>query len=171
MTLHMSITRWSILNQIDYVLFSWRWKSSIPSAKTRPGADCDSDHELLITKLQKVGKTTRQLRYDLNQIPYDYTVEVINRFKGSYLVHSVPEKLWIEVHNIVEEAVTKTIPKRKKCKKAKWLFKEALKVAERYERQERKEKIYLAECRVLETSKKRLKGLLKWTMQRKKGKQ
>ena len=88
-------------------------------------------------------------------------MEVINRFKGSYLVHSVPEKLWIEVHNIVEEAVTKTIPKRKKCKKAKWLFKEALKVAERYERQERKEKIYLAECRVLETSKKRLKGLLK----------
>ena len=69
MTLHMNITRWSILNQIDYVLFSWRWKSSILSAKTRPGADCDSDHELLITKLQKVGKTTRQLRYDLNQIP------------------------------------------------------------------------------------------------------
>ena len=88
-------------------------------------------------------------------------MEVINGFKGAYLVHRVPEKLWIEVHNIVEEAVTKTIPKRKKCKKAKWLFKEALKIAERYERHERKEKIYSAECRVPGTSKKRLKGLLK----------
>ena len=85
----------------------------------------------------------------------------MNRFKGSYLVHRVLEKLWIEVHNIVEEAVTKTIPKRKKCKKAKWLFKEALKIAERHERQGRKEKIYSTECRVPETSNKRQKGLLK----------
>ena len=73
-------------NQTDYVLCSQRWKSSIQSTKTRPGADCGSDHELLIAKfrfkLKKVGKTTRILRYDLNQIPYDYTVEVRNRFKG-----------------------------------------------------------------------------------------
>ena len=88
-------------------------------------------------------------------------MEVINRFKGSYLAHRLPEKLWIEVHNIVEEAVTKTIPKRQKYRKAKWLSKEALKIAERYERQQRNEKIYSAECKVPETSKKRLKGLLK----------
>ena len=73
-------------NQIDYILCSQRWRSSIQSTKTRPGADCGSDHELLITKfrlkLKKVGKTTRPFRYDLNQIPYDYTVEVRNRFKG-----------------------------------------------------------------------------------------
>ena len=73
-------------NQIDYILCSQRWRSSIQSAKTRPGADCSSDHELLIAKfrlkLKKVGKTTRPFGYDLNQIPYDYTVEVRNRFKG-----------------------------------------------------------------------------------------
>ena len=73
-------------NQIDYILCSQRWRSSIQSAKTRPGADCGSVHELLIAKfrlkLKKVGKTTRAFRYDLNQIPYDYTVEVRNRFKG-----------------------------------------------------------------------------------------
>jgi len=73
-------------NQIDYILCSQRWRTSIQSAKTRPGADCGSDHELLIAnfrlKLKKVGKTTTSVRYDLNQIPYDYTVEVTNRFKG-----------------------------------------------------------------------------------------
>ena len=77
-------------NQIDYILCSQRWKSSIQSAKTRPGADCGSDHELLIAKfrltLKKVWKTTRPFRYDLNQIPYDYTVEVRNRFKGLDLI-------------------------------------------------------------------------------------
>ena len=76
--------------QIDYIICSWRWRSSIQSAKTRLGADCGSDHELLIAKfrlkLKKVGKTTRQFRYDLNQIPYDYTVEVRNRFKGLDLI-------------------------------------------------------------------------------------
>ena len=89
-TLHMNITRWSIQNQIDYILCSQRWRSPIQSAKTRPGADCGSDHELLTAKfrlkLKKVGKTTRPLRYDLNQIPYDYTVEVTNRFKGLDLI-------------------------------------------------------------------------------------
>ena len=87
------------------------------------GADCGSDHELLIAKfrlkLKKVGKTTRPFKYDLNQIPYDYTVEVRNRFKGVDLIDRVPEELWMEVHNSVQEAVIKTIPKRKKCKKVK----------------------------------------------------
>ena len=77
-------------NPIDYILCSQRWRSSVQSAKTRPGADCGSDHELLIAKfrlkLKKVGKTTRPFRYDLNQIPYDYTVEVRNRFKGLDLI-------------------------------------------------------------------------------------
>ena len=77
-------------NQIDYVLCSQKWRSSIQSAKTRPGADCGSDHKLLITKfrlkLKKIGKTARLFRYDLNQIPYDYTVEVRNRFKGLDLI-------------------------------------------------------------------------------------
>ena len=69
--------------------------------------------------MKRVGKTTRPFRYDLNQIPHDYTVEVTNRFKGLYLVDKVPEELWTEVHVIVQEAVIKTIPKKKKCKKAK----------------------------------------------------
>ena len=77
-------------NQTDHILCSQRWRSSIQSAKTRPGADCGSDHELLITrfrlKLKKVGKTTRPFRYDLNQIPYDYTVEVTHRFKRLDLI-------------------------------------------------------------------------------------
>ena len=77
-------------NQTDYILCSQRWRSSIQSAKTRQGAECGSDHELLIAKLRlklkNVGKTTRPLRYDLNQVPYDYTVEGTNRFKGLYLI-------------------------------------------------------------------------------------
>ena len=98
-------------------------ESSIQSAKTKPGADNGSDHQLLIAKfrlkLKKVGKTTRPFRYDLNQIPYDYIVKVMNRFKGLDLVDRVPEELWMEVHNIVQKAETKTIPKKKKYKKAK----------------------------------------------------
>ena len=92
------------------------------AAKTRPGADCASDHELLITKfrlkLKKVGKTARPFRYDLNQIPYDYTVEVRNRFKGLDLIDRVPDELWNEVHHIVQETGIKIIPMEKKCKKA-----------------------------------------------------
>ena len=103
--------------------------------KTRQGADCGSDHELLIAKfrlkLKKVGKTTRPFRYDLNQIPDDYTVEVTNRFKGLDLIDRVPEELWTEVHDFVQEAGIKTIPKKKKCKKAKWLYEEALETAEK----------------------------------------
>ena len=71
--------------------------------------------------MKKVGKTTSSFSYDVNQITYDYTVEVMNRFKGLDLVDRVPEELWIEVHNIVQEVVTKIVPKKKKCKKAKWL--------------------------------------------------
>ena len=103
-------------NKIDYILCSQRWRSSIQSAKTRPGADCDSDHELLIAKfrlkLKKIGKTIKPFRYDLSQIPYDYTVEVTNRFKGLDLIDRVPEELWMEVCDIVQEAVVKTIPKK-----------------------------------------------------------
>ena len=105
----------------DYVLCSKRWRSSIQSAKTGQGADCGSDHELLIAKfrlkLKKLGKTTRPFRYDLNQIPCDYTVEVRNRFQGLDLIDRVPDELWIEVHDIVHETGIKTIPKKKKCKK------------------------------------------------------
>ena len=119
------------MNQTDYILCSQRWRSSIQSAKTRSGADCGSDHELLITKyklkLKKVGKTTRPFRYDLNQIPYDYTVEVTHRFKGLDLMDRVPDELWTEVHDIVQEAGIKTNPKEKKCRKAKWLSEEVLK--------------------------------------------
>ena len=79
--------------------------------------------------MKKVGKTTRSFTYDLNQIPYNYTVEVTNRFKGLDLIDRVPEELWTEVHDIVQEAVIKTIPKKKKCKKAKWLSEEDLQTA------------------------------------------
>ena len=81
--------------------------------------------------MKKLGKTTRPFRYDLNQIPYDYTVEVKNRFKGLDLIDRVPEELWTEVHDIVQEAVIKTIPKKKKCKRAKWLSEEVLQTAEK----------------------------------------
>ena len=80
--------------------------------------------------MKKVGKTTRPFRYDLNLIPYDYTVEVTNRFKGLDLIDRVPEELCTEVHDIVQEAVIKTIPKKKKCKGAKWLSDKALQIAE-----------------------------------------
>ena len=90
-------------NQIDSILCSQRWRSSIQSAKTRSGADCGSDQELLSAKLKltKVGKTTRPFRYDLNQIPFNYTVEVTNRFKGLDLIDKVLEELWMEVPDIV----------------------------------------------------------------------
>ena len=103
------------------------------SAKTRLGADCGSDNELLIAKfrlkLKKVEKTTRPFRYDLNQIPCDYTVEVRNRFKGLDLIDRVSGELWMEVHDIIQETGIKTINMGKKCKKAKWLFEEALQIA------------------------------------------
>ena len=98
-------------------------RSSLQSAKTRPGADCGSDHELFIAKfilkLKKVGKMTTPFRYDLNQIPHDYTVEVTNRFKRLDQIDRVPEELLTEVHDTVQKAVIKIILKKKKCKKAK----------------------------------------------------
>ena len=122
-------------NQIDFFLSSQTERSSIESAKTTLGADSGSVHELLIAKfrikLKEEGKTTRPFRYDLNQIPYSYTVEVTNRFKGLDLIVRVPEELWTEAPNIVEEAVIKTIPKKKECKKAKWLSEEDLQIAEK----------------------------------------
>ena len=91
------------------------------SAKTRPGADCDSDHELLIAKfrlkLKKVGKTSRPFRYDLNQIPYDYTVEVTNRFKGLDLIGRVLEELWREVCDIVQKVSPRPSPRKIKAKR------------------------------------------------------
>ena len=126
------------------MLCSQRWRSSIQSTKTTPGADCGSDHELLIAifrlKLKKVEKTTRPFRYDLNQIPYDYTVEVRNRFKGLDLIDRVPDELWMEVRYIVQETGMKTIPMEKKCKKAKWLSGEALQIAVKRREVKAKEK-------------------------------
>ena len=102
------------------------------------------DHELLIAKfrlkLKKVGKTIRPFRYDLNQIPYDYTVEVRHTFKGLDLIDRVPEELWTEVHDTVQETGIKTIPKKKKCKNAKWLSKKALQIAEKEVKLKTKEK-------------------------------
>ena len=99
---------------ISALLTMPRWRSSIHSAKTRTGADCGSDHEPLIAKfrlkLKKVGKNTTPFRYDLNQIPYDYTVEVRNRFKGLGLIDRVPDELWNEVCDTVQETGIKTIP-------------------------------------------------------------
>ena len=120
--LHMDIIRWPTPKSD---LFRQR--------KTRPGDGCGSDHELLIAKfrlkLKRLGITTRPFRYDLNQIPYDYTVEVRNRFKGLDLIDREPDKLWMEGCDIVQETGIKTIPKKKKCKKAKWLSEEALQIA------------------------------------------
>ena len=103
-----------------------------------------------------MGKTTRPFRYDPNQILYDYTVVVTNRFKGLDLIDRVPEELWREVPDIVQEAVIKTIPKKKKCKKTKWLAEEALQTAiKRRERQRRNGRVYPFECRVPKNSKER----------------
>ena len=111
------------------IFFAAKDGQTIQSAKTRLGANC----ELLIAKfrlkLKKVGTTSRPFRYDLNQIPYNYRVEVTNRFKGLDLIDRVAEELWMEIHDIVQESVIKTILKKKKCKKAKWLSEEALQIA------------------------------------------
>ena len=102
-------------------------------SKTRPGADCGTDHDLLTAKfrlkLNQVGKNTRPFKYDLNYLPYDYTVEVRNRFKGPDMIDRVPDELWTEVHDIIQEAGIKNIPKENKCKMAKCLSEEDLQIA------------------------------------------
>ena len=116
------------------ILFAAGDGIALYSQQKQPGADCGSDNELLVAKFRfkfkRVGKITRPFRYDLNLIPYDYTVGVTNRCMGLDLIR-VPEELWMEVRNIVQEAVTKTMLKKKKCKKVKCLSKEALKIAEK----------------------------------------
>ena len=130
-------------NQIDYILCSQRWRSSIQSAKKKKTGNwlwlrSWTPIAKFRLKWKKLGKTTRPFRYYLSQIPYDYAVEVTNRFKGLDLIDSVPEQLWMEVRDIVQEAVINTIPKKKKWKKTKWLFEEVLQIAE--ERREVKRK-------------------------------
>ena len=139
------------------LLWSWKRRSSIQLVKTRSGANYDSDCELLISKrrciLKKIGETTRPFGYDWNKTPYDYTLEMMNRFKGLDLVDRVPEELWKEIPNTIQEAVTKTTPKKQKLKKGKevvwggfrnsWEKKSST-------RQGRKGKIYPTEHRVLE---------------------
>ena len=109
-------------NRIDYILCSQRWRSSIEWAKTRPGADCGSDHELIITKfrlkLNKVGKTTRTLKYEVNQIPYDYTVEMTNGFKGLDLIECLKNYRWMFM-TLSRRQWSQTICEKKKCKRAK----------------------------------------------------
>ena len=119
-------------------------------------------HKLFVAKfrlkLKKVGKTTRPFRYDLNQIPYDFTAQVTNRFKGLDLLGRVPEELWMDIHDIVQETGVETILKKNKCKRAKWLSEEALQIAEKRRELKgkgEKGKIYPSECRVPETIKQR----------------
>ena len=142
-------------NQIDYILWIQRWRSSIQSAKTRLGAECVSDHEFLIAKfrlkLKKVGKTTRPYRYDLNQILYDYTVEVRNRFKALDLIDRQPDELWMQLHDIVQETGIKTIPMEKKMQNSKmaaWVGLTNFCEKKRSEKERRKGKISPSECRV-----------------------
>ena len=132
---------------MDYILCSQRWRRSIQSAKTRLGTDCGSDHELLIAKfrlkLKKVGKTVRPFRYDLNQIPYDYTVEVRNGFKGLDLIDRVPDELWTEVQDIVQETGIKPSPWKRNAKRKMAVWGGLTNSCEkkRSEKQRRKEKI------------------------------
>ena len=105
--------------------------------------------------MKKVGKSTRPFKYDLDKIPFDYTVEVRNGFKGLNLIDRVPDELWVEVRDIVQKAVRKMIPKKKKCQKAKWLSQEALQIAVKRRKEKEKGNIYPFECRVPKNSKKR----------------
>ena len=140
----MDIARWSIPKSDWIYSLHQRWRSSIHSSKTWLGADYGSDHELLIAKcrlkLKKVGKTTQPFRYDLQQIPYNYTVEVTNRFKGLNLIEYLKNYGWTEVNNIVQEAVIKTVPKKKNFKQGKRLSKEALQIVEKRREAKGKEK-------------------------------
>ena len=122
-TLYRDFTDGQHWNQIDYILWSQRWRSSIQSAKTRLGADCSSDHELLIAKfrlkLKKVGKTTRPFRYDLNQILYDYTVEVTNRFKGLDLIDRVLKNYGWKFVTLYRRQWSRPSPRKRNAKRQK----------------------------------------------------
>ena len=125
----------------------------------RMGTDCGSGYELLIAKfrLKKVGKINRPFRYDLIQIPYNYRVEVRNRLKGLDLIDTVPEELWMEVRDIVKDAVIKTLPKRKNAKRQNGCLRRPYKYLRKKEKQKAKEKrkVYPFECRVPKNSKER----------------
>ena len=148
-------------NQIDNILCSQRWRSSIQSAKTRPGADCGSDHEPLIAnfrlKLKKVGKTTRLFRYDINQIPYNYTVEVMNRFKGLDLVDRVPEEREQRFTTLYRRRWPKPSQRKRNARRQSSCLRGLINSWEkkRSKRQQRKGKIHPFECRVPENSKER----------------
>ena len=127
------ITRWSTLKSDWLYSLQPKMEKLYTVSKNKTGRWLCGSDQLLIAELRlkfkKVGKTTRPFRYDLNQIPYDYTVEVRNRFKGLDLIDRVPDELWTEVHDIVQKTGIKTIPMEKKCKKAKWLSEKALRRA------------------------------------------
>ena len=147
------------------------------TVKTRPGADCGTDHELLVAKfrlkLKKLGKTSRPFRYELNQIPYDYTVEVRNRFKGLDLIETVPDELWNRVGNIVQETGIKTITMEKYCKKAKWLSGEVLQIAvkRREAKSKGEKKRYMHVNAEFQRITRRDKSLFQRSMKRNRGKE
>ena len=134
-TLHMDITRWS--TPISDWLYSLQPKMEklYTVSKNKSGnwlwLRSWTPYCQIQTQIEENGKTTKPFRYDLNQTPYDYTVELRNRFKGLDLIDRVPDELWMEVHDIVQEAVIKTFPKKKKWREAKWLSEEALQIAEK----------------------------------------
>ena len=161
-TLHVDITRWSTPKSDWLYSLQPKMEKLYTVSKKQDRELTGSDHELLIAKfrlkLKKVGKTTRPFMYDLNQIPCNYTVEVTNRFKGFDLIDRLPEELWTEVCDIVQEAGIKTIPKKKKCKKSTMAVWGGLTNSwekKRSEKQRRKGKIYPSECRVPKNSKER----------------
>ena len=162
-------------NQIDYILCSQKRRSCIQSAKSRPRTDCGSDHQHLIEKfrlkLKKVRKTTRSARYNLNQIPYEYAVEVMNRIKGLDLVNRVPEELWTEVCNIVLEAVNKTIAKKKKRRQMVIWGGFTNGWRKRSEKQQRTGRIHPTKCWVPKKSTERQEGPLQWTVHKTRRKQ
>ena len=149
-------------NQIDYILCSLRWRNSIQSAKTRPWAeDCGSDHELLFAKfrlkLKKVWKTSIPFRYDLNQIPYDYTVEVTNRFKGLDLIDRVPKELWTE-ELLHRRPWSKTSPRKRNVKRKNGCLRTLTnRWEEKQKEKEKRKDIYSYECRLPKNSKERLR--------------
>ena len=160
MTLHVDITRYQYHNQIDYIFCNIRWISFIQSANTRPGADCGSDHKLLIAKfrlkLRIVGKITRPFRCDLNQIPYDYIVEVKNRFKGLDLIECL-KNYGLRFMTLYRRQGSRSSPRKRNTKRQNDYLAGLTNSYEkkRSERQRRKGKISPSECRVPENSKER----------------